>query len=240
MCVRGSVFDAMDKVLPPLLLSLKIAVVATALTTLVAVPLAFVMAGRRRFFGKSVVEGLLLVPLVLPPTVVGYLIILLLGANGWLTSWAHARFDYSIMFRFEGAVIAAAVVALPMLYMPAKAAFAGIDADLVDTAVVMGATRLQLFRHVSLPLARRGIAAGLLLAFARALGEFGATVMVFGRQLSFAEDGRIRFDRDTLPIAIYNAYEGGEPAAAAPAVVVLLITSLALVWAYNRAIRTER
>src|SRR5688500_7134118 len=120
----------MDNVLPPLLLSLKIAVVATALTTLVAVPLAFVMARRRRFFGKSVLEGLLLVPLVLPPTVVGYLIIVLLGANGWLTSWAHTRFDYSIMFRFEGAVIAAAVVALPMLYMPAKAAFAGIDADL--------------------------------------------------------------------------------------------------------------
>jgi molybdate transport system permease protein len=231
----------MENVLPPLLLSLKIASVATAMVALVVIPVAFLMARGRPFFGKSVVEGLLLVPLVLPPTVVGYLIIVLFGANGWLTGWLHRRFDYSILFRFEGAVFAAAVVALPMLYMPAKAAFAGIDRDLEDTAVVMGATRWQLFRLVSLPLARRGVAAGLLLAFARAMGEFGATVMVFGKsRLSFAADGTIRYDNVTLPIAIYDDYERGELGDATPAVIALLVVSLALVFAYNRAIKPRR
>ena len=209
----------------PLWLSLKIALAATALTAIVAIPLAFVLA-RRSFPGKSVLEALITVPLVLPPTVVGYLIIVALGSQGWPGRWLRDAFDYSILFRFEGAVLAAATVALPLLYMPAKAAFASVDRELEDIAVLMGAGRLRLFWHVALPLARRGIASGLMLAFARALGEFGATVMVFGWQPG----------RETLPIAVYRHYENGELAAAGAAVAVLTGVSFALILAYNRSV----
>lgn len=209
----------------PLWLSLQIALAATALVAAVGIPLAFLLA-RRRFPGKGLVEALITVPLVLPPTVVGYLIIVALGSQGVVGRWLKQAFDYSILFRFEGAVLAAAVVALPLLYMPAKAAFASVDAELEDIAVLMGAGRLRLFWHVALPLARRGIASGLLLAFARALGEFGATVMVFGWQP----------DAETLPIVVYNRYLEGDLAAAGAAVAVLAGLSLLLILAYNRAI----
>src|SRR5262245_37841183 len=125
-------------------LSLKIASAATLLTMAVGVPLALFMS-RRRFRGKSIVEGFIMMPLVLPPTVVGYVIIMALGARGWLGHWL----GYSILFRFEGAVLAAAIVALPMLYIPAKAAFASVERELEDVARMMGANRLQLFWHVS-------------------------------------------------------------------------------------------
>ena len=206
----------------PLTLSLQIATAATLLTVLLGTPLAYVMA-RRQFPGRNVVEAFILLPLVLPPTVVGYLILMSLGRNGWLTRWLGESLDYSIVFRPEGAVLAALVVALPMLYMPAKAAFASIDRDLEDSAKIMGAGRLQLFWHVGIPLARRGLMSGIILAFARALGEFGATMMVFGWQQK----------RLTLPISIYADYEQNELSHATAAVVALSVMSLSLVLAYN-------
>ena len=206
----------------PLLLSLGIATLATLLVAAVGVPLAYVMA-RRRFPGRSILEALITVPLVLPPTVVGYLLIVTLGAQGWAGAWLHRSAGYSIMFRIEGAVLAAAVVALPLLYLPARAAFAAVEKEMEDVATLMGAGRLATFWHVSLPLARRGIAAGLILAFARSLGEFGATAMVLG----------IQPDRLTLPISVWVDYEQGDLAHAAAAVAALTAVSLALVMAYN-------
>jgi molybdate transport system permease protein len=215
----------MSHVWTPLLLSLRIAAAATALTALVAVPLAFVLA-RRRFVGKSAVEALIVVPLVLPPTVVGYLLIMAFGSEGWLGgAWLSRHFGYSILFRVEGAVLAAATVALPMLYLPAKAAFASVDRELEETARLLGASRLQLFWHVSLPLARKGLASGMILAFARALGEFGATMMVFGWQSR----------RVTLPVSIYADYVAGELENATAAVIALTAVSLLLITAYNRS-----
>ena len=203
-------------------LSLRVAAAATALTALVALPLASLMA-RRRFPGKSLLDALITVPLVLPPTVVGYLLIVTLGANGWAGSWLHRTLGYTLLFRFEGAVLAAAVVSLPMLYLPARAAFADVDRDLEETARLMGAGRLRTFWHVTLPLARRGIASGAILAFARALGEFGATLMVYGWR-----EGHL-----TLPISVYTHYEHGDAAMAAAASAVLAGVSLALIVAYN-------
>lgn len=202
-----------------LILSLQIAACATVLAAAAAVPLAFVMA-RHRFRGKSLVEALILVPMVLPPTVVGYLLIMSLGARGWLSSLLGG---YSIVFRFEGAVLAAAVVALPMLYLPAKAGFASVERDLEDIAVLMGANRLQLFWHVSVPLALKGLASGVVLAFARAIGEFGATMMVYGLQP----------DRYTLPISIWVDFEQNQLSDAWPAVLALCGLSLSLVMLYN-------
>lgn len=200
-------------------LSLRIAAVATLVTFVLAVPLAWFMA-RRRFPGRGLVEGMLLMPVVLPPTVIGYLLLTLFGANGVV---GRHLGGYSIAFTFTGATLAAVVVALPMLYLPAKAAFANVDRDLEDVATLLGATRWQTFLHVSIPLARRGLVSGAVLAFARAIGEFGATVMVFGWQ-----PGRV-----TLPIAVYAEYDHGDLSTAWPAVAVMVMVSLGLVLLYN-------
>ncbi len=213
-----------DELWQTIWLSLRIAAGATVLALVVALPLAYLHA-RRHYGGKSLVEALLVVPMVLPPTVVGYLIISMLGARGWIGQYLHHLFSYSILFRIEGAILASAIVALPLLYLPTRAAFSTIDREMEDTARVMGANWLQLFWHVSLPMIRRGLASGLMLAFARALGEFGATVMVFG----------IRIHHTTLPVSIYLDYEQGEMERALPAVAVLCILSLAITGAYNRS-----
>ena len=154
----------MQHLWPPLLLSLKVALVATALVALVGVPLAYAMA-RRRSRARACSKRCCIVPLVLPPTVVGYFILVAVGARSADRAGAATdAFDYSLLFNWHGAVLAAAVVALPLLYLPAKAAFASVERELEDIARLMGASRLQVFWHVSLPLARRGIASGLLLA----------------------------------------------------------------------------
>ena len=212
-----------------ILLSMRIAILATLLTALIALPLAFWL-GRRKRFGASVFEAFILLPLVLPPTVVGYLLIRLLGAQSWIGIWLKKTFDYTFLFRIEAAVIAATVVSLPLLYLPAKAAFASVERELEDIARIMGANRLQIFWHVSLPLARRGIISGLLLAFARSLGEFGATVMVFGQSE----------DRVTLPISVYLDYEMNQWSHALPAVLFLTAVSIVVIVIYNRLPATRQ
>lgn len=208
------------------LLSLFVASAATLCVCLAAIPLAYRMA-RARFTGRSALETLLTLPLVLPPTVVGYLIIVALGARGFLGQWLEAWLGYSLLFRVEGAVLAAAIVAFPLVYLPARAAFRAVDAELHEMATILGASRRQVFWHVALPIARSGIISGVILCFARALGEFGATVMVFGWQPG----------RATMPIAIYAAYEQGQLARAAPLVLAMIGICFALLVLYNRAER---
>jgi molybdate transport system permease protein len=209
----------------PLLLSLQVATVATVVVAFVGIPLAFVFA-RWRFPGRSLLEAVIVAPLVLPPTVVGYFIIVAVGARTSIGAWLRDAFDYSLIFHWHGAVLAAAVVAMPMLFLPAKAAFAGVERELEDATRQMGANLLQVFWHVSLPLARRGIASGLLLAFARGLGEFGATVMVLG--IGDPE-------RQTLPISIWVDYVDGELGRAAGAVAALTGITLVILLLYNRS-----
>jgi molybdate transport system permease protein len=210
-----------------MLLSLRVALVATVLVALIGVPLSYFVA-RRKFRGKSLLDTLIIVPLVLPPTVVGYLILAAMGHRGAIGSLLDRVFDYSILFNWHGAVVASTVVSLPLLYLPARAAFASVDTEMEDLSRLMGANSLQTFWHVSLPLARRGIASGLLLAFARALGEFGATVMVMGQT------------KPTLPISIYDDYISGDLQHAAPAVLTLSVVSLIVVFLYNRTLRPDK
>jgi molybdate transport system permease protein len=212
-----------DELLPTLSLSLRIALTATAVVAALGVPLAWLMA-RRQFFGKPVVETLLTVPLILPPTVVGYLIILLLGTRGPVGRLLHDWFGVQVLFSETGAVLASVVVSLPLLLLPARSAFAGVERELEDIARLYGAGTLQIFWHVSLPMARRGISSGLLLAFARSLGEFGATVMVFGNLAG----------RRTLPIMIYDDFESRQFWHALPAVLLLTGVSLVVMVIYNR------
>ena len=209
---------------PTLWFSLRVAFSAMVLAGLIAVPVAYFMA-RRRFRGKSVVEAVVTVPLVLPPTVVGFGLLVVLGKNGLgaLVAWWSGGRE-AILFTPMAAVIAALVVALPLVYLPAKAAFAGVERELEDVARLQGAGPLGIFWHVSLPLARRGLAAGLLLGFARALGEFGATLMVLGDIPG----------RTTLPISLYDATTGNDQGQALGAVVALSVISLTVAFIYNR------
>jgi molybdate transport system permease protein len=184
--------------LTPLWLSLQVASVATLIDLGAGLALAYLFAFRR-FPLKLVLETALDLPLVLPPTVVGFLLLLLLGPHGPLGRGLEAL-GVTLLFSLPGAVIASAVMALPLFVRTARAAFEAIPARYLDAGRSLGASELGLLFRVILPLGRRGVAAGLLLCFARALGEFGATLMVAGNI-----PGRTQ----TLPLAIYaRVFEG--------------------------------
>ncbi|MFJ7935144.1 molybdate ABC transporter permease subunit [Sporosarcina sp. NPDC096371] len=182
------------------MLSLKIAGISTVIVFIVGVFFAHLFS-RKQFFGKSVIESLFLLPLVLPPTVVGFGLLILFGKNGWIGSWLLEWFDFQIVFTWIGAVIASVVVSFPLMYQSASAAFASLDVRLENAARTMGASEWKMFRTITFPLAWPGLLAGLVLSFARGLGEFGATLMLAGY---------IPGKTDTIPMAIYFAVESGQ------------------------------
>src|SRR5690348_10320396 len=198
-------------------LSLQVAVAATALTALVGIPIAYALA-RRRFWGKNLVDLLVTLPLILPPTVVGYYLIVLLGRRGVLGAPLYRATGFTVAFTWYAAVIAATVMALPLLVRTARAAIETVDRDLERAAFTLGRSELRTALEVTLPLARNGILAGLVLSFARALGEFGATLMLAGN---------IPGKTQTVPLAIYTAVSTGEETAALT--LVALLTALSCV-----------
>lgn len=183
-----------------LALSLKVACWATAIALLLGVAVGFLLA-RRRFPGRELLDTILTLPMVMPPTVLGYYLLVLLGRQGWIGRNLQDWFGINLIFTWQGAVIAAAIVAFPLVFKPARAAFETVDGRLEDAARVLGISEAALFLRVTLPLAWRGILAGALLAFARAMGEFGATLMVAG-----SIPGRTQ----TLSIAVYEAVQAGQ------------------------------
>jgi molybdate transport system permease protein len=205
-------------------LSIRVAVLATALNALVGVPIAYLLA-RRRFPGRGLVDLLTTLPLVLPPTVTGYYLIVLLGRRGWLGGPLYQMTGWSIAFTWYAAVVAATVMALPLLVRTARAAFESVDRDLERAAYTLGRSELRTALEVTLPLARNGIMAGLVLAFARALGEFGATIMLAGNI-----PGRTA----TVPLAIYTAVQTGEDATALLLVAILTVLSCLVIVVANR------
>ncbi|MEM7247015.1 MAG: molybdate ABC transporter permease subunit [Acidobacteriota bacterium] len=180
--------------LSALRVSLQVAGTAAVLALPFAVGTGYWLA-RTRSRARVLVETLVNLPLVLPPVVTGYLLLVLLGRSGPLGSWLHERLGLSLVFTWGGAVIAAMVVSFPLMVRAIRLAFEGLDPRLELAARSLGASRLSAFFTVSLPLARPGLLAGALLAFARSLGEFGATIMIAGNI-----EGRTR----TLPLAIYS------------------------------------
>ncbi len=191
--------------LGPLGLSLQVASAATILVVVMGVPLAFLLA-RGRFPGRGMLAGLLLLPMVLPPTVMGYYLLLILGRRAPLGYWLEQTFGIVVVFHWSGAVIASAVAAFPLFLIPARGAIEGVDPALEDAARLLGRREFSVFRSVTVPLAWRGIAAGALLAFVRALGDFGATMMVAGNI-----PGRTQ----TAALAIYDAVNANDPVRAA-------------------------
>lgn len=183
-----------------LLLSLKVAGWATLLNLVVGIGVGYLLA-RKRFWGRDLLDTILTLPMVMPPTVLGYYLLVLLGRRSALGAWLQDHFGFSFIFTWQGAVIAAAIVAFPLVFKPARAAFEAVDGQLEQAARVLGISEIAVFFRVTLPLAWRGILAGVLLAFARALGEFGATLMVAGS---------IPGKTQTLSIAVYEAVQAGQ------------------------------
>jgi molybdate transport system permease protein len=215
--------------LAALRLSVQVAVAATALNALVGIPIAYLLA-RRRFWGKGLVDLVVTLPLVLPPTVVGYYLIVLLGRRGLLGGPLYDLTGFTVAFTWYAAVIAATVMALPLLVRTARAAIESVDHDLERAAYTLGRSEWRTALEVTLPLARNGILAGLVLAFARALGEFGATLMLAGNV-----PGRTA----TVPLSIYTAVQTGESAEALGLVALLtLLSCLVLVVAGRLGPRT--
>lgn len=198
-----------------LLISLKVATWTIFINLLLGVSVGYLLA-RKHFMGRDLIDTLLTLPMVLPPTVLGYYLLVMLGHNGWLGQWLHSL-GINLIFTWQGAVIACVVTTFPLVCNPAKVAFETVNKQLEQAARVLGISEIALFFRVTLPLAWRGILAGLLLAFARALGEFGATLMVAGS---------IPGKTQTLSIAIYDAVQAGQDSIANNLVIIISIVCI--------------
>jgi molybdate transport system permease protein len=215
--------------LTPLWLTLKVAGVATLVSFLVGVTLAFLVA-RSRFWGREGLDSVCTLPLVMPPTVLGYYLIVLVGRQGALGHWLQETWGISLIFTWQGAVLAAAVASLPLIYKSARAALEGVDPNLENAARTLGLSELGVFFRVSLPLAWRGILAGIMMAFARAMGEFGATLMVAGN---------LPGKTQTLSIAVYDAFQAGNDQAATVLVIIISIVCLTILMVSGKALKVR-
>lgn len=205
----------------PVLLSLRVALIALVIVFVLATITARFMC-RAKFKGKIVIETILMLPLVLPPTVVGFLLIVVFGNNSFVGDLYQWLSGGTIIFTWYAAVIASTIVAFPLMYQSAKAGFLNVDEDIEDAAKVDGANRLQTFMKVTIPLSTTALITGALLSFARAIGEFGATLMIAGNI-----PGRTQ----TMPTAIYTALQSGNMTLAwAWVITIVLISFLMLIF----------
>jgi len=202
-------------------LSLKVSVVAVVLTLPPSYMLAWVLA-RRRLPGVILLDALVHLPLVVPPVVTGWLLLLLFGRSGPIGGWLEAQFGVTLVFRWTGAALAAAVMALPLMVRAMRLSIEAVDRRLVDAARTLGANRWRAFLTITLPLSAPGIAAGAMLGFARSLGEFGATI-------TFASN--IAGQTRTLPLAIYSGLQlpGGEALVTRLSLISIALSMAALV-----------
>lgn len=212
-------------------LSLKVSLVAVTLTLPIAYALAWLLA-RRRFPGRVLLDALVHLPLVVPPVVTGYVLLLLFGRTGPVGQWLEASLGVSLVFRWTGAALAAAVMALPLMVRAMRLSIEAVDRRLVGAARTLGASRWQAFRTITLPLSIPGVMAGTVLGFARSIGEFGATI-------TFVSN--IPGETRTLPLAIYSALQvpGTDIAVARLAVLAVLLSLGALLlseWLVRRSL----
>ena len=213
-----------------LALTLKVAAWATAVNLVLGVSAGWLLA-RRHFPGRDFVSAVLTLPLVLPPTVMGYYLLVVIGKRGWLGQWLHETFGITLIFTWQGAVIAATVVAFPLLLSSARAAFEAVDPQLEKAARVLGLNEWAVLFRVTMPMAWPGIMAGALLVFARSLGEFGATLMVAG-----SIPGRTQ----TLSVAVYEAVQAGDDATANKLIAIISVTCIVMLLAAGRLAPSTR
>lgn len=208
----------------PLVLSLRVALIATAFVVVLGVALGWLLA-RKRFFGREFLDAAVTLPLVLPPTVLGYYLLVLLGRRSFFGRAIENLTGQSLVFTWRGAVIAAGIGALPLVVKTSRTAIASVDTNLEDAARTLGQSEWRVFRRVTMPLASRGIIAAGMLAFARALGDFGATLMVAGN---------IPGKTQTAAIAIFDASQAGRDNYALILVLILSAVTLLLVYTTNK------
>ncbi|WP_138751302.1 molybdate ABC transporter permease subunit [Paenibacillus sinopodophylli] len=204
----------------PIRLSLQVALLSSIVVLIIGVAAAWWMA-KRSFKGKTALETLFMLPLVLPPTVVGFLLLVLLGRRSWIGEWIEWLFHAPIVFSWWAAVIAAIVVSFPLVYQTMKVGFASVDRNLEDAGRSMGASEWAVFRYITLPLAFRSLTTAYILGFARGLGEFGATLMIAGNI-----PGRTQ----TIPTAIYVAVDSGNASMAWAWTIAIVVISFALLF----------
>ena len=208
----------------PLWLSLRVAALATIISLPIGLALAYLLANRQ-FLGKEVLDALTTLPIVLPPTVLGYYLLVLLGRDSFLGRMHEKVWGGPLVFTWQAAVVAAAVHAVPLLVKAARAALESVDRSLENAARTLGASELRVFLKITLPLARRSVLAAAVFAFARALGDFGVTIMIAGNI-----PGRTQ----TMAVAIYDAVQAGNGQLARTLVLVISAVAIALLYTMNR------
>ena len=213
----------------PLYITVKVSLIATAFTITIGLVLAWVMA-KKAFWGKGLLDAVIMQPLVIPPTVLGYYLLVAFGRSGPVGGFLEETLGIEVAFTWKGAVLAAFISSLPLFVKPARAAFEGVGADLENAARLLGKTELAVIRTVTLPLAWRGLFAGAVMAFARATGEFGATLMIAGNIPGLTQ---------TLPIAIYDAVQSGDYRAANILVGIITLFSFSVLYVAGRFSRVR-
>lgn len=215
---------SLEEFLSPIWLSFKIAIVAGIAVIIVGTVVGRLLA-RKSFKGKTILETILMLPMVLPPTVIGFFLIVIFGKNSFAGQAIEWVFKQPIIFTWVAAVIASAVVAFPLMYQTAKTGFRGVNPDIEEAARVDGASEWKVFFTISIPLASTSLISGSVLSFARALGEFGATLM-------FA--GNIPGKTQTIPTAIYIAIDSGNMKMAWLWVISIVLISFIMLFAVQR------
>lgn len=215
--------------LQPIVLSVKVASISTIITLFLGILLAYIII-YKDFRGKHILESLITLPLVLPPSVIGYILLLILGKNGMIGSTVYKIFGIRIIFTWIAAIVASVIVTLPLMYQSIKSSFTNIDPIYRDTAETLGASEIKIFLTILLPLSITGILSGLILSFCRSLGEFGATLMVAGN---------IPGKTQTIPLAIYFAVESGNTVYANKLVFIMVVFSFLVIWIVNYLLKKK-
>ena len=206
----------------PLWISLKTAFLATIITSIIGIFISYKMANYKGR-GRGLIDGVFTLPLILPPTVIGFFLLLICGKNGFVGK-IFMSFNKNIIFSWSATVIAATVVAFPMMYRTCRSAFEQIDKKMISAARTLGLSETKIFFKIAIPLAWPGIIGGLVLSFARALGEFGATLMIAGN---------IPGKTQTMPVAIFFAVEGGDMNKAMLWVLIIVAISFIMIFLLN-------
>lgn len=208
----------------PLYLSIKVAFYSTVITTVIGTFIAWLLA-KGRFNGKDILSAIVTLPMVLPPTVLGYYLLIIIGRQSFIGRLLLNTFNINLIFTWKAAVIASVIVSLPLMIRAVQSSIEGVDGSLEDVARTLGKSELTIFFHITLPLAWKGIIGGIVLAFARAMGEFGATLMVAGN---------IPGKTQTLSIAIYDSVQSGNYKQANFLVVLISFITIALLVVINK------
>lgn len=201
-----------------------VSVIISLIVTLIAINILI----EKKVKGKNLIETIMIFPMFIPPSAVGYLVLIALGRRGFLGSILYENFNISIIFTWFAAVIVGVIVSLPVMYQSIKTSILSIDEDIKNAAREMGASEFQVFRKISLPLCRKGILTGLILSIARVFGEFGATILVAGN---------IPGETQTVPMAMYYAIENNDVLASKTILIIIVIISIVLTCLYNKILK---